>query len=331
MASTATATGAPPTASHRSCWRSSPRARRKRTTNEAAPTGMARPVITKATPRATGSHSAKARTASGPSTDDTSPTTAATAMPLAHQRQRGEGSDPVGVRWPASIMATRNVAIRAQPALRIRIEVRRLQADDTSIPPSGSGKASLLAALALAGTTLLLLRLGSGHTAASRRFAARPEFDVWTWAYAAYAAAAAAVGLATLPAFRLLGQATGRGATIRAVAAWPVVGLLILLFGPGELSAHNPLWLQYDRVTVANVVCGIFITPSFAGLLLVQTRLSALRHEILSKVVADRAGGVIVELLWLRAALQRFLVSFGVLVSAGVLAAGALRGALLAD
>jgi len=36
-------------------------------------------------------------------------------------------------------------------------------------------------------------------------------------------------------------------------------------------------------------------------------------------------------LLWLRAALQRFLVSFGVLVSAGVLAAGALRGALLAD
>src|SRR6266511_1752419 len=215
---------------------------------------------------------------------------------------------------------------RSQPALRIRIEVRRLQADDTSIPPSGSGKASLLAALALAGTTLLLLRLGSGHTAASRRFAARPEFDVWTWAYAAYAAAAAAVGLATLPAFRLLGQATGRGATIRAVAAWPVVGLLILLFGPGELSAHNPLWLQYDRVTVANVVCGIFITPSFAGLLLVQTRLSALRHEILSKVVADRAGGVIVELLWLRAALQRFLVSFGVLVSAG-----ALRGALLAD
>jgi hypothetical protein len=56
---------------------------------------------------------------------------------------------------------------RSQPALRIRIEVRRLQADDTSIPPSGSGKASLLAALALAGTTLLLLRLGSGHTAAS--------------------------------------------------------------------------------------------------------------------------------------------------------------------
>lgn len=83
--------------------------------------------------------------------------------------------------------------------LRIRIEVRRLQADETSIPPSGSGRASLLAALALAGTTLLLLRLGSGRTAASRRFAARPEFEVWTWAYAAYAAAAAAVGLATSP------------------------------------------------------------------------------------------------------------------------------------
>src|SRR6266511_1083197 len=73
-------------------------AQRKGTTNEASPTGIARPVITKATPLATASHSA-----------------AAPAMPLANQRQRGEGSDPVGVRWPASIMATRNVAIRAEP------------------------------------------------------------------------------------------------------------------------------------------------------------------------------------------------------------------------
>src|SRR6266540_1887209 len=140
MASTATATGAPPTASHRSCWRSSPRARRKRTTNEAAPTGMARPVITKATPRATGSHSAKARTASGPSTDDTSPTTAATAMPLAHQRQRGEGSDPVGVRWPASIMATRNVATRADHHIVVHgsaPENARILSVDGSPVPAG--------------------------------------------------------------------------------------------------------------------------------------------------------------------------------------------------
>ncbi len=48
-------------------------------------------------------------------------------------------------------------------------------------------------------------------------------------------------------------------------------------------------------------------------------------------MAAERAGGVVVELLWLRAALQRFLVSFGVLISSGVLATGALRGALLAD
>src|SRR6266540_4604268 len=236
MASTATATGAPPTASHRSCWRSSPRARRKRTTNEAAPTGMARPVITKATPRATGSHSAKARTASGPSTDDTSPTTAATAMPLAHQRQRGEGSDPVGVRWPASIMATRNVAIRAEPdrqdtACRTRADdhivvhgsapenARILSVDGSPVPagPPDQDRGAAIAgrryehpALGLGqsvppcgaragGDNLAPAALGSGHTAASRRFAARPEFDVWTWAYAAYAAAAAAVGLATLP------------------------------------------------------------------------------------------------------------------------------------
>jgi len=91
------------------------------------------------------------------------------------------------------------------------------------------------------------------------------------------------------------------------------------------------LWLVYERVTVATLVSGVFVTPSFAGLLLVQMRLSALRRETPPRVAADRAGGVVVELLWLRAALQRFLVSFGVLVSGGVLAAGAQRGALLVD
>jgi hypothetical protein len=58
---------------------------------------MASPVTTKVTPRATGSQAAKPRMASGPSTDDTNPTTDATATTLAHHRQRGEGSDPVGV------------------------------------------------------------------------------------------------------------------------------------------------------------------------------------------------------------------------------------------
>ncbi len=123
MASTATATGAVPTASQRNCWRSTPRALRKRTTSDAAPIGMASPAITKVTPRATGSHTSKARTASGsatdwsgsvngPSTDDSNPTTAASAATLAHQRQRGEGSDPVGV---SSRMKPMQAAIQKNP------------------------------------------------------------------------------------------------------------------------------------------------------------------------------------------------------------------------
>ena len=74
--------------------------------------------------------------------------------------------------------------------------------------PPASGRVSLLAALACAGATLLLLRLGSGHTPASQRFAALPQFDVWIWIYAAEVGAAAALGIASFPAFRLLAQAT---------------------------------------------------------------------------------------------------------------------------
>jgi hypothetical protein len=72
-----------------------------------------------------------------------------------------------------------------------------LQAGDKS--PAASGRAPLLAAIAAAGATLLLLRLGSGHTQASRRFAALPQFDVWVWVYAAEVGIAAALGIASLP------------------------------------------------------------------------------------------------------------------------------------
>ena len=108
--------------------------------------------------------------------------------------------------------------------------------------PAASGRVSLLAALACAGATLLLLRLGSGHTRASQRFAALPQFDVWIWIYAAEVGAAAALGIASFPAFRLLAQATGRRATVRALAVWPVLGVLVLLFGPSAVG-HIPLWL----------------------------------------------------------------------------------------
>jgi hypothetical protein len=44
------------------------------------------------------------------------------------------------------------------------------------------------------------------------------------------------------------------------------------------------------------VIAGVFITPSFAGLLLVQTRLSALARETASAVNEGKAGGLVVEL-----------------------------------
>lgn len=201
-----------------------------------------------------------------------------------------------------------------------------MQASDKSL---ALGRAPLLAALASSGTTLLLLRLGSGHTQASRRFAALPQFDVWVWIYAIEVGTAAALGIASLPAFRLLAGATGRRATIFAVAAWPVLGTLVVLFGPRAVG-NAPLWLVTGRSIGVNVIAGAFITPSFAGLLLVQTRLSALAHERASAVNEGKAGGLVVELAWLRTAMLRFLATFATSITVGLLALGALRAAVLA-
>jgi hypothetical protein len=195
--------------------------------------------------------------------------------------------------------------------------------------PAASGRVSVLAALACAGTALLLLRLGSGHTQASRRFAALPQFDVWIWIYAAEVGTAAALGIASFPAFRHLAQTTGRRATVRALAAWPVLGVLVLLFGPPAVG-DIPLWLGAGRTIAVNVIAGVFITPSFAGLLLVQTRLSALARETTPAVNEGKAGELIIELSWLRTAMMRFLITFAAAITAGLLALGALRLALLA-
>jgi hypothetical protein len=203
-----------------------------------------------------------------------------------------------------------------------------LQAGDKS--PAAFGRAPLLAALASSGATLLLLRLGSGHTLASRRFAALPQFDVWVWIYAAEVGIAAALGIASFPAFLLLARATGRRATTFAVAAWPVLGMLVLLFGP-QAVGNDPLWLATGRSIGVNVIAGVFITPSFAGLLLIQTRLSALARETASAVNEGKAGGLVVELAWLRTAMLRFLTTFAAAITVGLLALGALRAAVLAS
>jgi len=187
----------------------------------------------------------------------------------------------------------------------------------------------LLAVLASAGATLLLLRLGSGHTQASRRFAALPQFDVWTWIYAGYVGTAAALGIASFPAFWRLARSTGRRAAARAVAAWPVLGVLIFLFGPHAVG-NIPLWLGFVRSTAANVIAGVFITPSFAGLLLVPARVSALARETASAANEGKAGGLVVELLWLRTAMLRFLTTFATALTLGLLGVGALRLAILA-
>jgi hypothetical protein len=195
--------------------------------------------------------------------------------------------------------------------------------------PAVSGRAVLFAALACAGATLLLLRLGSGHTPASRRFAALPEFDVWIWIYAVYVGTAVALGLASFPAFWRLVRTTGRRAAALAVAAWPVLGVLVLLFGPSAVGGI-PLWLGYGRSTAANLIAGVFLTPAFAGLLLVQTRLSALARETASAANEGKAGGLIVELSWLRTAMLRFLATFATGITVALLGVGALRLAVIA-
>jgi hypothetical protein len=194
---------------------------------------------------------------------------------------------------------------------------------------TGPGWAPLLAALGAAGVALLVLRLGSDHTQASRRFAALPQFDVWVWTYAAEVGAAAALGVGSFHAFLRLARTAGRRATAIAVAAWPVLGVLVVLFGPTAVGNY-PLWGATPRSITVNVVAGLFITPAFAGLLLTHTRLAALARDTAAAVADGRAGALIVELAWLRAAMLRFLTTFAAAITAGLLALGALRVAVLA-
>jgi hypothetical protein len=209
-----------------------------------------------------------------------------------------------------------------------RIEVPPLPAGDQR--PAISGRAPLLAAVSAAAATLLVLQLGSGHTPASHRFAALPQFEVWVWVYAAEVGVAAALGIASFPAFLVLARATGRRATILAVAAWPVLGALLLSFGPTAVE-NPPLWLGTGRTIAINLLAGLFITPSFAGLLLIQPRLAGLASEAAAAVPDGTAGRLIVELAWLRAAMLRFLATFATAITAGLLALGALRDAALAE
>jgi len=200
-----------------------------------------------------------------------------------------------------------------------------------STPRSGSARASLLVVLMAAGAGILLLRLGSGHTPPSQRFASRPEFDTWAAVIAAELAAASVVGIAAWPAFLALGRATGRRAVIGTLGTWLAVGLMLGWLGPHRFSAKASLWLVDLRLAVVNIAVGGLMIPAFAGLVLAQTRLRTLRRETPTQVAEGSAGSLIVELLWMRTAMLRFLTGFAVVISGAVLAAGALRAAVLAD
>ncbi|MFF4733289.1 hypothetical protein ACFY3M_50440 [Streptomyces mirabilis] len=201
---------------------------------------------------------------------------------------------------------------------------------NNSTLPTAPGRVVRISAAVVACAALLLLKVGSGHTPSSRSFAALPAFDTWVWAYAAEVGAAVAIGTATLPVFRILAEQAGRRTTMLMCLAWAAFGVLIAAFGPRALDEANPLWLGMARFLTLNALTWAFITPSFAGLLLVQVRLSALADDIASAVDDGKVGPLIVELLWLRAAMLRFLLTFATAITGGVLALGALRGALLA-
>jgi hypothetical protein len=134
------------------------------------------------------------------------------------------------------------------------------------------------------------------------------------------------------PAVRILGQSTGGRSVLGAVVTWLALALA-LLFGPKPITGpgHVPLWLFAGRLLVLNIAIGCLITPCVVGMMLVQPRLAALRAETPAIVATKQAGHVVVELLWLRAALQWFLISFAVVITGAVLSAGAARRALLAD
>jgi hypothetical protein len=98
-----------PQASQRSCWRSVPRARRNRSTSDPAATTSATRT-TRAASQSPASGPLRAgtpnglpicgysgRNGAGSTTDPSSHSTGAAAATRAHQRQRGEGSRPVGV------------------------------------------------------------------------------------------------------------------------------------------------------------------------------------------------------------------------------------------
>jgi hypothetical protein len=262
----------------------------------------------------------------------------APAGPVSASRffQPGEDDGYIGVRRVGDPVGSRRQQVtEGVPGAPAHEKLRLMCADETapsSVPPLGSGRASLFAALAAVGGSVLLMRWGCGHTEASQRFADLPEFDVWIWVLAAEVAAAAAAGVAMWPAFHRLAEATGRPAVFRAVAAFLAVGLLVM-FGPRALPSggESPLWLHFERVALFTIVGGILVSPSFLGLMLVQARLSALDRKMPIAVEEGRAGRVVIELAWLRVAMQRFLVSFALVISGAVLTAGALRGALIAN
>jgi hypothetical protein len=190
--------------------------------------------------------------------------------------------------------------------------------------------AALLVALAVAVAGTLLLRVDSRHTLASRHFVDSPEFGIWTGVVTALLAAAAAIGVAAWPAFRTLARATGRRAVIGAFGIWLAVGLVNEV-APGGLADEAHLWGAKFRVDLVGVAVGVLIIPVFFGMVLAQTRLRTLRRGMLTEVAEGRAGSVVVELLWLRTALLRFLTGFAVIVTGATLAAGALRAVILAD
>ncbi len=112
VSSTAAGARAAASTSQRSCWRSTPLARRKRTSSEPAATTMVRAVAGEVVPYTAWSGPARAATANGlrtacsgesrstpgtPPTHDSRNASGRAAATQAHQRQRADGSDPVGV------------------------------------------------------------------------------------------------------------------------------------------------------------------------------------------------------------------------------------------
>jgi hypothetical protein len=65
--------------------------------------------------------------------------------------------------------------------------------DHEALPSNSRGQTNRSAFAA----TVLLFRIGSGHTLQRRSFVERPEFAVWMWLYAIEVGAAAAFGLVT--------------------------------------------------------------------------------------------------------------------------------------